>query len=83
MEINLCNADAAVMVHTQKFMEGRAMVTSIISLLAVMTLALIAGAFISAFMQLDEIDSESEGQANDAIFADWDDGTIITISDAG
>jgi hypothetical protein len=82
MEINLCNADAAVMCIRKKFMEGRAMVTSIISLLAVMTLALIAGAFISALMQLDDIDRESEGQVNDAIFADWDDGTVITIPDA-
>lgn len=59
------------------------MVTSIISLLVVMTLALIAGAFISAFMQLEEIDPESEEQVNDAIFANWDDGTVITLPDAG
>lgn len=51
------------------------MVTSIISLLAVVMFALIAGAFISALMQLDEIDPVSDGQTNDAALADWDEGT--------
>lgn len=63
------------------------MITAIILLLAVVTFALIAGAFINALMSLNEIDSVGEEQANDIMFAAWDDGpaigTAITVRGAG
>jgi hypothetical protein len=62
---------------------GSAMVTAIISLLAVTTFGLIAGAFVSALTQLNEIDPVGEGQTNEKLLAANEEGPVIPVRGLG